>query len=285
MNIECRDVWYRYDRGADTWALSGVSLRIGPSERIIVTGPAGSGKTTLMQMLDALVLPERGDVLYDGESVHRLARKRLLPAVRRRCGVLFQFPEEQFFHEKAYDELTFAVRNFSRPDESTLEAKARSVTQALGLDLNLLRACSPFEMSTGERRRLALASALMMDPELLMLDEPTCGLDASGRRELVRILESLGRTSVVVVTHNIEDFLPIAGTILCLDRGAVVFHGTREEFLGDAGLAERIPGVVPLVVRVQQWLDAHGVAPEEALWDMEGLVGYLRRICGLKREG
>ncbi len=275
MVIECVDVSYRHDTSMETWSIQSVSLRIEPGERLVIAGPAGSGKTTLLQILDALVLPERGDVLYDGVSVHDLSRRKLLHTVRRRCGVLFQFPEDQFFHERAYDELTFALKNFFRLDARLLEHRARLVTSALGLDLDRLMAGSPFAMSTGERRRLALASALMIDPEILMLDEPTSGLDASGRRELVRILDSLEETAVVVVTHNLEDFLPIARRVLCMDQGRIVFTGAKEEFLGRTDLCDLHPGVFPLVVKVQQWLAAHGVKLERAFWDMEDLVQYL----------
>lgn len=281
MVIECIDVYHRYEIPGDEWALAGIDLKIEQGEKVTVAGPAGSGKTTLLQLLDALMPPTRGDILYDGLSIHSLARQKRLPSVRRRMGVLFQFPEEQFFQETAYDELTFALRNFFRPGEVEIEQRAFAITSGFNLDLGRLKSTSPFSLSSGEKRKLALASALMMDPEILMLDEPTAGLDASGRRELLRIISSLKDTTVIIVTHNQEDFFGLTERIIGIAQGRKVFDGNKAELLADIDLLESYHIKAPLVLQVYRWLRSAGAEVDGMPDDMEALIHSLE--MALKR--
>lgn len=284
MVIECVDVSYRY-QGSGPWAIDSVTLEVRPGERMVITGPAGSGKTTLLQLMDALVLPVRGDVLFDGRSVRDLAARRELHAVRRRAGVLFQFPEDQFFHQSAYEELTFSLRNFFGSDEKEIHQRAASAASYLGLDTGRLKEVSPFSLSTGQKRRLALASALVMEPEILMLDEPTAGLDPAGRKDVARVISSLGETAVVVVTHNLEDFLGVAERVVCMDAGRVVFDASVEDLLARPDIARGYPFEIPLVVKAQQWLRAGGLELDGPSWDMDGLVRRLRLLAGMPENG
>lgn len=278
MVIECDDVSFRYDLPGDEWAITSVDLKIEQGEKVTVAGPSGSGKTTLLQLMDALMLPSSGDIRYDGVSVRDLAKHKKLPFVRRRMGVLFQFPEEQFFQETAYDELAFALRNFFRPPEAVIEQRASAIIQGFGLDLKRLKTTSPFFLSSGEKRKLALASALMMEPEVLMLDEPTAGLDASGRRELIRIVSSLSTTTVIIVTHNQEDFIGITDRIIAMAEGKKVFDGSRMDLFENIDLIEGFHIKPPLVVQVQKWLRSQGVdLGGMTFWEMEDLVGTLER--------
>jgi energy-coupling factor transport system ATP-binding protein len=275
--IECAGVSYCYEVPGDEWALVDIDLKIGQGEKVVIAGPAGSGKTTLLQLLDALIFPTKGDILYDGTSVRTLARKKGLPMVRRRMGVLFQFPEDQFFQETAYDELVFAMRNFYRPSEGEVEDRACNVTAGFGLELERLKNTSPFSLSSGEKRKLALASALMIGPEILMLDEPTAGLDASGRRELTSMISSLADTTVIIVTHNQEDFLSLSDRLIGITSGRKVIDVRKEELLDkiDAMYASGIDA--PLVLLVQHWLKRSGLAQEHTFYEMEELIGFLRK--------
>jgi energy-coupling factor transporter ATP-binding protein EcfA2 len=278
MEIICTGLSYRYETPGDEWALKDVDLTISQGEKILIVGPAGSGKTTLLQLLDALILPTSGDVCYDGFSVRSLARKKRLTSVRRRMGVLFQFPEEQFFHERAYDELTFAMRNFLGPKEDDIRERACEVTQGFGLDLEQLNAVSPFHLSSGEKRKLALASALMLFPEILMLDEPTAGMDASGRRELIRIISSLRDTTVIIVTHNQEDFLGIMDRIIGISAGRKSFDLKKENLLDHMESLGQLGITPPLVLQVQYWLAKEGISLDRIYYEMEELIGSLREI-------
>jgi energy-coupling factor transport system ATP-binding protein len=275
MKISCRGVSYTYDGTRAGRALDGVSFDAGPGERIAVIGPAGSGKTTLIGILDALIMPSEGDILFDGQRAGSLAKARGLTAVRRRIGLLFQFPEHQFFHETAYEELTFSLRNFFSLTEGEIEARARRIMEGFGMDAGVLKGVSPFVLSSGEKRKLALASALITSPEVLILDEPTAGMDASGRRELVRMISGLAETTVIVVTHNLEDFLPVIGRCLVLSRGRLAADLAREDLAGSLD-ALRSAGVSPpLVLSVKKWLREAGAPSGEGIYEMEGLLEAL----------
>jgi energy-coupling factor transport system ATP-binding protein len=276
MVIECAGVSYCYEIPGDEWALVDIDLKIGQGEKVVIAGPAGSGKTTLLQLLDALILPTKGDILYDGISVRTLARKKGLTMVRRRMGVLFQFPEDQFFQETAYDELVFAMRNFYRPSEGEVEERAYQVTAGFGLELERLKNTSPFSLSSGEKRKLALASALMINPEILMLDEPTAGLDASGRRELTGMISSLADTTVIIVTHNQEDFLSLSDRLIGITSGRKVIDVRKEELLDKIEAMDASGIDAPLVLLVQHWLKRSGLAPDHTFYEMEELIGFLR---------
>jgi energy-coupling factor transport system ATP-binding protein len=276
MVIECAGVSYCYEVAPDEWALVDIDLKIGQGEKVVIAGPAGSGKTTLLQLLDALILPTKGDILYDGTGVRTLARKKSLPKVRRRMGVLFQFPEDQFFQETAYDELVFAMRNFYRPSEGEVEKRAYHVTAGFGLELELLKNTSPFSLSSGEKRKLALASALMIDPEILMLDEPTAGLDASGRRELTSMISSLTDTTVIIVTHNQEDFLSLSDRFIGITSGRKVIDVRKEELLDKIEAMDASGIDAPLVLLVQHWLKRSGLALDHTFYEMEELIDFLR---------
>jgi energy-coupling factor transporter ATP-binding protein EcfA2 len=274
MKITCRDLTYSYEGPGGGLAIDNVSFEVSQGEKIAVIGPAGSGKTTLIQLLDALILPDAGDILYDGMSVKALAKARGLTGVRRRIGLLFQFPEHQFFHETAYEELTFSLRNFFDLDEAEIEKRARGIMEGFGMDVDVLKQISPFLLSSGEKRKLALASALISSPEVLILDEPTAGMDASGRRELVRFISGLEDTTVLIVTHNLEDFLPIIGRCLVLTRARLKADLGRQALPGSLSLLEEAGLVPPLVLSVRKWLEEGGLEAEDA-WEMEELIGQL----------
>lgn len=275
MKIECLDVSYKYEVPGDEWALQDISLTIGQGEKVAIIGPAGSGKTTLIQLLDALVLPSRGDVLFDGLSVRALTKRKKLFSIRRRIGVLFQFPEHQFFHETAYEELTFSLRNFFDLDDTEIEKMSQALMGRFGMDIDALRRISPFRLSSGEKRKLALASALLSSPEVLILDEPTAGMDAEGRRELIRILATLQDTTVVIVTHNLEDFLAHINRCIGISRARIVADLKREDLIGQIDVLAASGISAPLVLSVRQRLEREGIAIGQGIFDMETLLESL----------
>jgi len=276
MKIECCNVSYRYDVPGAGWALSDVDFSLDQGEKIAVIGPAGSGKTTLIQLIDALILPVQGDIRYDGQSVLSLSKAGRLSSIRRRIGVLFQFPEHQFFHETAYDELTFTLQNFFDLNEGEIERRAREVVGRFQLDVDVLRQISPFYLSSGEKRKLALASALLSSPEVLILDEPTAGMDASGRRELIRLIAGLKDVTIILVTHNLEDFLDIVDRCIILSEARLAADIRKDHLIRSLDVFQSAGIVPPLVLRVQDWLAKEGVNLPRTVFDMDQLIGLLR---------
>ncbi|HPX19173.1 MAG: ATP-binding cassette domain-containing protein [Pseudomonadota bacterium] len=276
MKIECCNVSYRYDVPGAGWALSDVDFSLDQGEKVAVIGPAGSGKTTLIQLIDALILPVQGDIRYDGQSVLSLSKAGRLSSIRRRIGVLFQFPEHQFFHETAYDELTFTLQNFFDLNEGEIERRAREVVGRFQLDVDVLRQISPFYLSSGEKRKLALASALLSSPEVLILDEPTAGMDASGRRELIRLIAGLKDVTIILVTHNLEDFLDIVDRCIILSEARLAADIRKDHLIRSLDVFQSAGIVPPLVLRVQDWLAKEGVNLPRTVFDMDQLIGLLR---------
>jgi len=284
MDIECRDVSFRYDVPGGDWALRNIDLKISQGEKLAVVGPAGSGKTTLIQLLDSLILPTTGDILYDGRSVKTLAKAKNLHGIRRRIGVLFQFPEHQFFQEMAYDELVFTMRNFLKPDEETIEIRACELMDGFNMDIDVLKTTSPFSLSSGEKRKLALASALMISPEVLILDEPTAGMDTSGRNELMRIISTLHDTTVILITHNLDDFLDHLDRVIGLSEGRIVCDVHRDAMIEHISDMENAGIVPPLVLRVQHWLRKEGIRFEKPVYSMDTLIVCLKALQEKKKE-
>ena len=275
MKIECCNVSYRYDVPGAGWALSDVDFSLDQGEKVAVIGPAGSGKTTLIQLIDALILPVQGDIRYDGQSVLSLSKAGRLSSIRRRIGVLFQFPEHQFCHETAYDELTFTLQNFFDLNEGEIERRAREVVGRFQLDVDVLRQISPFYLSSGEKRKLALASALLSSPEVLILDEPTAGMDASGRRELIRLIAGLKDVTIILVTHNLEDFLDIVDRCIILSEARLAADIRKDHLIRSLDVFQSAGIVPPLVLRVQDWLAKEGVNLPRTVFDMDQLIGLL----------
>jgi energy-coupling factor transport system ATP-binding protein len=230
--IIAENIFYSYNMGtpAEHAALEGVSFSVERGERVSIVGHTGSGKSTLAQHLNLLLFPQSGNLSIDGvtlESGSPEARK-----LRRKVGLVFQYPESQFFAETARDEIKFAPANWGMSGDA-LDACVDEAASAAGIELSLLDS-NPFNMSGGQRRRLAIASVIAVKPDYLVLDEPTAGLDAEGVRGLERILSDIRERglAVVQVTHDLESALAHSDKILVLEHGKGVASGTPEEIAG-----------------------------------------------------
>ena len=210
MRIELEEVHHLYAAGTsfEVAALRGVSLAVEPGEVLAIVGGTGSGKSTLVQHLNLLVRPTRGRVLIDGED----AAGMKLASLRRRVGLVFQFPEAQLFESSVREDVAFAPRKLGLDEE---EVERRVVAALEELDLCELAERSPFALSGGERRRAAIAGVLAMEPEVLVLDEPTAALDPASRGEMLEIMRRFRRgrgceRSVVLVSHDLDEVAEVA---------------------------------------------------------------------------
>ncbi len=270
MALVARDLAFTYEAGTAfaAPALDGVSLAVEPGELLLVVGATGSGKSTLLRLLAGLLRPAAGSVSVDGAA----------PGTPGQVGLVFQNPETQFFAETVLDDVLFGPRNLRFPDA---ELAAREALASVALPEAGFGARSPFTLSGGEARRAALAGVLAMRPAYLLLDEPTAGLDLTGREAVLAAIAAVrGRAGVLVVTHDPEQFLPVATRVLALAAGAPVFDGTVAELLGDPAPYERAGLVLPEVVRAQLLARARGGSVSHIALDPEGAAEALATATG-----
>ncbi|MEK7248991.1 MAG: ABC transporter ATP-binding protein [Bacteroidota bacterium] len=234
MNFHLDNISFSYKSKAfpPRQVFSHLSLTIGSGECIAIVGEEGTGKSTLLQLLNGLQKPDLGRVLVDGRNIWEDSKR--LHQVRRGIGFAFQFPEQQFFCETVEDELLFAARNFGAMNSESEQCCSSAIVE-LGLDESY-RSRSPFSLSMGEARRVALASLLVHQPEGFLLDEPTAGLDAFGFdvvKSLIMRLKSQGKT-IVIVSHDVELVSAVALRVIVLAEGNVQSDQQIAEFLTDA---------------------------------------------------
>ena len=227
--IEARNLTYVYNEGTamESRAFEDISFRIEDGEFIGLIGHTGSGKSTLIQHLNGLLRPTSGTVLFNGEDIFRKGYN--LKKLRSRVGMVFQYPEYQLFEETVLLDVMFGPLNMGSTREEA-EKKARAALWLSGLPEEFY-GHSPFELSGGQKRRVAIAGVLSMDPEVLILDEPAAGLDPGGRNEILEIISSLREKrgiTIILVSHSMDDVAKYATRIMALDRGHLRFFDTPE---------------------------------------------------------
>ena len=268
--LETQQLSYVYGEGTpfEKAAVKNVSLTIHKGEFIGVIGHTGSGKSTLVQQLNGLLRPSSGRVLLDGKDIW--AEPKKIRDIRFRVGMVFQYPEHQLFEETVYKDISFGPRNMGIREEE-LDRRVRSAAAFVGLKDELLEA-SPFEISGGEKRRAAIAGVITLDPDILILDEPTAGLDPRGRdvllAQILNYHKQRGNT-VLLVSHSMEDIARIADRVLVMNNGSVAMFDTtraifaRGEELEEMGL--RVPQITKIMRDLQHagWPVSSGVLTVE----------------------
>lgn len=257
MSIRVDSLHHVYHPGTplETQALRGVDLTVEKGSWVAIVGQTGSGKSTLAQHLNALLVPSAGSVSVDG--VLTTADPSSLRSIRRRVGLVFQYPEHQLFAENVFEEMAFGPRNWKFSDEEIQETTRRTM-RLLGLGEELLSR-SPFQLSGGQKRRLCIASVLASRPDYLVLDEPTAGMDAPGRKELLQLLKALvgENIGIVHITHDLELALALADKVLVLEKGKTVFSGSpgllMEELLERPLKGLCLPPILELVSRLRDY--------------------------------
>jgi energy-coupling factor transport system ATP-binding protein len=259
MPIEVKDLTYVYNKGStsETIALIDVSLHIGDGEFVGLIGPTGSGKSTLIQHLNGLLRPTSGKVLVDGEDIWQ--QDKIKRELRRKVGLVFQYPEQQVFEETIFDDIAFGPRNLGL-SEVEVKNRVESARHLVGIPKELLSR-SPFDLSGGQLRRVAIAGVLSMKPRVLILDEPAAGLDPRGRDEILSHVQKLHESgmTVILVSHNMEDVARLCGRLIILDKGRVVGDDepralfSRVDFIRSIGL--KPPDTVALLdeLRSRGW--------------------------------
>ena len=257
MGIKVENIFYTYQKKASnsTLALNDVSLTINDNDFVAIVGETGSGKSTLAQMFNALLVPDKGQVLVNEFVVNYKNRKsKKMRNLRKQVGLVFQFPEYQLFEETVERDVAFGVKNFGVKAEEALVAAHQALKQ-VGLDESYYKR-APFELSGGERRKVAIAGILAINPDIIIFDEPTVGFDPASAKELMSLIVSmhqLGKT-IIVITHDMDLVNEYAKKVFMMEKGKVVFEGTPSELfvLAQNNDCLDIPKVIKLALALKE---------------------------------
>lgn len=269
LMIECINACHTYQEGTpfEKQAIKNINIKIESGELVAIIGHTGSGKSTLIQHFNALLKPTSGKVLIDG--IDTSVPKTDLRSIRKKVGLVFQYPEHQLMEETVRKDIAFGPKNLGLSDND-IEGRVLVAAKAIGLAENLLDK-SPFELSGGEKRRVAIAGVLAMEPDVLVLDEPTAGLDPAGRDELLSLIRKLNDCgmTIIIVSHSMEDVANLAKRIIVINRSEIAFDGSvsyvfsHTKELAEMGLS------VPEISLVAEKLRENGVVLPDDIYTVE----------------
>ena len=278
--LQVQNLNYVYSAGTpfEHKALDNVSFTVHRGEFIGIIGHTGSGKSTLMQQMNGLLKPTSGTILLDGKDIW--SDKKLTRQARFRVGLVFQYPEYQLFEETVYKDIAFGPKNMGLKEEE-IDRRVREAAAIVGLTEQQL-CVSPFDLSGGQKRRVAIAGVLAMEPEVLILDEPTAGLDPRGREGILKNIEDYRRThnaTIMMVSHSMDDVARLTDRLLVMNGSRLAMDGTPAEIFTHAGELVDMGLSIPQVTRVFLELKKLGL-DVEPVYTMEQSVNALTALRG-----
>lgn len=285
MSIKLSNIYHTYSKGTpfERLALKDVSLNINKGEIVAVIGHTGSGKSTLVQHLNGLLKPDQGTAAID--DINIAAKSAQAKIARQQVGMVFQYPEHQIFAETVFEDIAFGPRNkgFS---EDEVAKQVQEAMEFVGLDFAVYAQRSPFRLSGGQMRRVAIAGVVAMNPDYLVLDEPSAGLDPRSRNAVFREIMALHKSrgiAIVLVTHSMEEAVKYADRMLVINKGQVLFDGEPATIFKEHGAELVQVGVdVPQVYKLADLLRQKGLALPEGIKDEMALVKAIKRAKGWK---
>ncbi len=276
LQVESLTHIYSVDTPFAHKALDNMSFSVERGEFIGIIGHTGSGKSTLMQHLNGLLKPHSGRILLDGQDIW--SDKKFTRQARFRVGLVFQYPEYQLFEETVYKDIAFGPKNMGL-DKKEIDRRVREAAGFVGLTEKQLES-SPFDLSGGQKRRVAIAGVIAMEPEVLILDEPTAGLDPTGREGILANIEDYRRSknaTIIMVSHSMNDVARLTDRLLVLDHSHIVMDGSPKEVFARASELEAIGLDIPEVTRVFLRLQRLGL-PVEPVYTIDQAVAALKKI-------
>lgn len=280
MELKCEKLTYEYDAGTSMAkrAVDEISLTIPSGQFVGIVGHTGSGKTTFVQLLDGLLKPTAGVVFLDGVDIASKGFDRR--SMRSSVGIVFQYPEYQLFESTVLKDVSFGPKNQGLTDEEAAKAAAEALRK-VGIEEEVFPS-SPFELSGGQRRRVAIAGVIAMEPKILILDEPTAGLDPAGREEILGLLSNLWKDgmTVILVSHSMEDVARYVERILVMDRGKIFLDGAPREVFSHSEELEAIGLAAPEVSYILKALKDAGIDVDPTITTVEEAVKEIKRkLC------
>ena len=258
-------------------AVKGVSFTAEKGEIIGIIGHTGSGKSTLVQHLNGLLKPTSGEILLDGVNIWENPKE--IRKVRSKVGLVFQYPEYQLFEETVFKDIAFGPKNMGLTGKE-LEKRVVDTCNMIGVKPEYFEK-SPFDLSGGEKRRVAIAGVMAMNPEVIVFDEPTAGLDPKGREDVTEIIANYRRctgATVIIISHSMEDMAVIADKLLVMNKGSLQMFGTVEEVFKNGDALREIGLNVPIVTRVFYELKKAGVPVPDNVFTVESAVKVLEKL-------
>lgn len=266
-------------------ALKNINIEIENGEFIALIGHTGSGKSTLIQHINGLLKPTSGSIYIDNNELG--SKEVSLSDIRKKVGLVFQYPEYQLFEETVEKDIAYGPKNIGIDKEDEINDLVKKSMEIVGLDYERYRNKSPFELSGGEKRRVAIAGIVAMEPSVLILDEPTAGLDPIGRDEILNRIKELHdkyNMTIIIVSHSMEDVARFAQRIIVMNNGSIELDGSCSEVFRQVDLLERLGLAVPEVKYLQMRLKEAGFNISDEIYTIEEAKKEILRVLGEKNN-
>ena len=287
MSLEMNHVYYTYQEGspAESHALQDICLNINEGEFLGIVGHTGSGKSTLIQHLNGLLKPSKGEVLIDDIDINRKDAKAQRKERRMRGGLVIQYPEYQLFEETVELDIGFGPRSMGL-SEAEVTSRVQEAMALMQLDYNALRKQSPFDLSGGQKRKVAIAGVLAMKPKYLVLDEPTAGLDPMGREEFLELLGQLHQQgmTIIMVSHSMDDMARYAQRMIVMDHGKIQLEGTPREIFAQPVKLRELGLDVPTLTKLLLELKQRGLNVRTDLFEPQAVKAEIMRALKAGKE-
>ena len=283
MMIKIENLSYVYNPESpfETKALDNINLEVEKGDFVGLIGHTGSGKSTLVQHLNGLIRPTEGRIIIDGIDITKKETK--LRAIRQEVGLVFQYPEYQLFEETVYKDIAFGPKNLGL-NETEVDSRVKKAMELVGLDFEKIKDRSPFELSGGQKRRVAIAGVVAMNPKVLILDEPTAGLDPKGRDEILGEIQGLyekENMTIILVSHSMEDIAKLVNKIVVMHKGKIAMEGAPREIFKNQERLEDLGLGIPQVTYFMKKYKSEGHSVSDDILTIgeakEELLNYLRR--------
>jgi len=286
MPIELKDLTYTYMPGTpfEAKAVDNINLKIDGGEFVGVIGHTGSGKTTMIGLMAGLLKPTSGTVLVEGKDINEKGYDR--KQLRRHIGVVFQYPEHQLFEETVYKDIAFGPSKVGMSEED-IEERVRQAMALMELNLDDVRDLSPFELSGGQKRRVAIAGVLAMDPDVLILDEPVAGLDPKGRHHLMALitrLNSEGKT-IILITHSMDDLAENAQRVIVMSGAKMIMDDTPSRVFRSGMAIHEVGLDLPSVAKIAHGMRQAGCSVPDDIIKLDDLEVYVADMLGRRLKG